>query len=154
MTSETLDVLGAPMTIKSDGREMAAFVADHPIPSGYFVPQHRHEADDEMLLVVEGELTLLGEAGESKLPAGSSVTYRRGTLHGFRNDTKRTVRFDRRGDARCPGSGDVPPFRPRDEAGRRAACATGHCRDCGRVRGPVRLRTGVTCVRTDGAERP
>ena len=70
--SETLDVLGAPMIVNADAATMAAFVADHPIPPGYFVPPHRHEADDEMLFVVDGELTLIAETGESKVRAGSS----------------------------------------------------------------------------------
>ncbi len=91
--SETLDVLGASMIVKADGATMAAFVADHPIPPGYFVPPHRHDSDDEMLLVVEGVLTLINEGGERKVPAGSSATFMRGDLHGFRNDTADTVRL-------------------------------------------------------------
>ncbi|KAF0101723.1 MAG: Cupin domain-containing protein [Rhodospirillaceae bacterium] len=91
--SETLDVLGAPMIVNADGTAMAAFVADHPIPPGYFVPPHRHEADEELLFVIDGELTLIGETGESKMGAGSSATFRRGELHGFRNDTLGTVRL-------------------------------------------------------------
>ena len=91
--SEKLDVLGAPMIVKADGGTVAAFVADHPIPPGYFVPPHRHDSDDEMLLVVEGELTLIGEAGESKVQVGASATFMRGELHGFRNDTNGTVRL-------------------------------------------------------------
>jgi uncharacterized cupin superfamily protein len=91
--SDQLDVLGAPMIVKADGGTVAAFVADHPIPPGYFVPPHRHDADDEMLLVVEGELTLIGERGECKVQAGASATFMRGDLHGFRNDTNGTVRL-------------------------------------------------------------
>jgi quercetin dioxygenase-like cupin family protein len=91
--SETLDVLGAPMIVKTDGGTVAAFLADHPIPPGYFVPPHRHESDDEMLFVVEGELTLIGEAGESKVRAGACAAFVRGDLHGFRNDTAYTVRL-------------------------------------------------------------
>jgi uncharacterized cupin superfamily protein len=91
--SETLDVLGAPMIVKADGGTLAAFVADHPIPPGYFVPPHRHEADDEMLFVVEGELTLIGEAGETRVQTGACATFARGALHGYRNDTARAVRL-------------------------------------------------------------
>ena len=91
--NDTLDVLGAPMIVKSGGGPVAVFLADHPIPPGYFVPPHRHDADDEMLFVVEGELTLIGEAGESKAPAGTCSTFARGDLHGFRNDTAGTVRL-------------------------------------------------------------
>ena len=91
--SETLDVQGAPMIVKADGGTVAAFVADHPIPPGYFVPPHRHDADDEMLFVVDGELTLIGEAGESKVKAGTTATFMRGDLSGFRNDTEGAVRL-------------------------------------------------------------
>ena len=91
--TETLDILGAPMMVKADGNQLAAFVAEQPIPPGYFVPPHRHDADEEMLMVVDGELTLIGEKGESKLGAGGSILFTRGTLHGFRNDTKGTVRM-------------------------------------------------------------
>jgi uncharacterized cupin superfamily protein len=88
--TETLNVLGAPMIVK---REAGVFLAEHPIPPGHFVPPHRHADDDEMLYVVEGELILIGEAGESRAAAGSCLQFDRGTLHGFRNDTAGTVKL-------------------------------------------------------------
>jgi quercetin dioxygenase-like cupin family protein len=90
---ETLNIMGAPMHVRADGNVPAAFVADQPLPPGYFVPPHRHEADDEMLYVAEGELTLIGADGERKLAAGGAVTFMRGDLHGFRNDTSGTVKL-------------------------------------------------------------
>ena len=87
---EALNVLGAPMIVK---REAGLFLAEHPIPPGYFVPPHRHADDDEMLYVMEGELTLIGEAGESRAAAGSCLQFERGALHGFRNDTASTVKL-------------------------------------------------------------
>lgn len=115
--NEKLDVLGAPMIVKADGATMAAFVADHPIPPGYFVPLHRHEADEEMLFVVDGELTLIGETGESRVRAGSSTTFRRGELHGFRNDTAATVRLF---VVATPGVQAAEMFRNFDKAAREA----------------------------------
>ena len=88
--SETLNVLGAPMIVKE---EAGLFVAEHPVPPGYFVPPHRHEADDELLYVMEGRLTLIREAGESEAAAGTCARFARGDLHGFRNDTEETVRL-------------------------------------------------------------
>lgn len=88
--SETLNVLGAPMIVKE---EAGLFVAEHPVPPGYFVPPHRHEADDELLYVMEGALTLIGEAGESTAPAGTCARFAKGDLHGFRNDTEATVKL-------------------------------------------------------------
>jgi uncharacterized cupin superfamily protein len=113
MMSETLDILGAPMRVRADGHGLAAFVADHPVPPGYFVPPHRHDADDEMLLVVEGELTLIGPEGESKLRAGESATFVRGALHGFRNDTNATARLVA---VATPGLQAVEMFRHFDRA--------------------------------------
>lgn len=91
--TETLDILGAPMTVRADGNGLAAFVAEQPLPPGYFVPPHRHEGDDELLMVIDGELTLIGAAGESRARPGSCTTFTRGTLHGFRNDTADPVRM-------------------------------------------------------------
>jgi len=112
--NETLDVLGAPMIVKSAG-DVAMFLADHPVPPGYFVPPHRHEGDDELLFVVDGELTLIGEAGETKAGPGTAATFIRGQLHGFRNDTDRTVRLV---VAATPGVQAAEMFRHFDRAGR------------------------------------
>ena len=111
--NETLDVLGAPMIVKSDGSGVAAFLADHPVPPGYSVPPHRHESDDEMLFLVEGELTLIGEAGESKVGAGASAVFKRGELHGYRNDTASTARLV---VVATPGIQAVEMFRHFDRA--------------------------------------
>lgn len=115
--NETLDVLGAPMMVKADGSPVAAFVADHPIPPGYFVPPHRHDSDDEMLVVVEGELTLIGEEGECRIQAGDSATFARGDLHGFRNDTAGIVRLI---VVATPGLQAAEMFRHFDRATREA----------------------------------
>jgi len=112
--NETLNVLGTPMHVKSTG-DVAMFLADHPVPPGYFVPPHRHEGDDELLFVIDGELTLIGEAGETRLGPGESATFVRGTLHGLRNDTGRTVRFV---VAATPGFQAAEMFRHFDRAGR------------------------------------
>jgi mannose-6-phosphate isomerase-like protein (cupin superfamily) len=113
--TETLDVLGAPMMVKSDGSAVPMFLADHPVPPGYFVPPHRHDSDDELLLVVDGELTLIGEAGETTCAAGLSASFARGALHGFRNDTSSTVRLI---VAATPGVQAAEMFRHFDRAGR------------------------------------
>jgi quercetin dioxygenase-like cupin family protein len=88
--TETLDVLGAPMTVQ---RDAGPFLAEQPIPPGYFVPPHRHADDEEMLYVVEGELTLIDETGERRAGAGTCLHFDRGHLHGFRNDSSGTVKL-------------------------------------------------------------
>ena len=60
--TETLNVMGAAMIVR---RDAGLFVAENPVPPGYFVPPHRHGDDEETLLVMEGELTLIGENGET-----------------------------------------------------------------------------------------
>ena len=112
--AETLDVMGAPMIVKHDA---GLFLAENPIPPGYFVPPHRHADDDEMLYVIEGELTLIGETGESKAAAGSCVKFERGMLHGFRNDTADTVKLL---VIAQPGVQAAEMFRHFDRAGRKA----------------------------------
>ena len=86
---ETLNVLGAPMTVK---REAGLFVADHAVPPGYFVPPHRHDTDEEMFLVVEGEIVLMGADGESKAGPSRYVRFAPGELHGYRNDGEEAAR--------------------------------------------------------------
>lgn len=88
--TETLDVGGVPMIVK---RDVGFFLAEHPVPPGYFVPPHRHADDEEMFYVIEGELTLIGETGESRVGAGSFVPFAAGVLHGYRNDTTETVKL-------------------------------------------------------------
>ncbi|MFO1057204.1 MAG: cupin domain-containing protein [Dongiaceae bacterium] len=91
--SEVLEVLGGTMIVKADGEGIPLFIADHPVPPGYAVPLHRHLQDDEIFYILEGELTLLDGTGERRAGPGSCVHLPRGSLHGFRNDTEREVRF-------------------------------------------------------------
>ena len=88
--TETLEVLGAAMIVR---RDAGLFVAENPIPPGYFAPPHRHGDDEETLLVMEGELTLIGEDGERKAGPGTCVTCAPGDLHGFRNNPGAGVRW-------------------------------------------------------------
>lgn len=112
---ETLDVLGAPMIVKAD--DGAAFVADHLVPPGYFVPPHTHDHDDEAFFILEGELTLLDGYGDTKAGPGTMIKFERGVVHGFRNDTDRVVRFL----VLCtPGVQAAEMFRHFDRAGRTA----------------------------------
>lgn len=112
--TETLDVMGAEMIVR---RDAGMFIAEHPIPPGYFVPPHRHDHDEETLLVMEGELTLIGEGGETKVGPGTCRTFERGQLHGFRNDTDGTVKLLA---IASPGVQLAEMFRHFDRAARKA----------------------------------
>lgn len=115
--SEMLDVLGAPMIVK---RDEGLFVAEHPIPPGYFVPPHVHAEDDEMLYVLEGELTLIDDAGERPVGPGGFVRFRPGARHGFRNDSPGTVKLLVLAQ---PGFQAAEMFRHFDRAARATALA-------------------------------
>lgn len=81
-----VDVLGAPITIKSAGQPDQLFFADHPVPPGYGVPLHVHEEEDELFYVLEGEITLdRADGGSAKAGPGAFVHLPRGVPHGFRN---------------------------------------------------------------------
>lgn len=92
-TPETIDVLGAPMTIIAETGASSTIVIDHPVPPGYGVPLHVHPDEDEAFFILEGELTLLDGHGETKAEPGALVRLPRGIPHGFRNDTKNTARM-------------------------------------------------------------
>jgi mannose-6-phosphate isomerase-like protein (cupin superfamily) len=117
---ERLDIFGAPMIVKTDGGALGFYLAEHPIPPGYFVPPHVHDEDDEAFYIVQGELTLITAKGESAAGPGSFVVLPRGEAHGFRNDTDGAVIL------LCvcrPGLQAVEMFRHYDRAGRAGALA-------------------------------
>ncbi|MGE0418413.1 MAG: cupin domain-containing protein [Acetobacteraceae bacterium] len=114
---EHLDVFGGPMVVKSDGTRIGFYLAEMPVPPGYGVPPHVHEQDDEAFHILEGELTLVGDGGEMKAGPGANVLLPRGRMHGFRNDTNRTVRVLVVADR---GQHVTEMFRHFDRAGRTA----------------------------------
>lgn len=114
MMTETLDLMGAEMIVR---RDAGMFIAENPIPPGYFVPPHRHDHDEETFLVMEGELTLIGEGGETKAGPGTCRTFAPGQLHGFRNDTDGTVKLV---VIASPGVQLAEMFRHFDRAARKA----------------------------------
>jgi len=117
---ERLDVFGATMVVKSDGSRNGLYVAENPIPPGYLVPPHIHDEADEAFYILQGELTLISAAGESKAGPGSCVLLPRGEMHGFRNDTAGMVRFL---VISLPGPQAAEMFRHLDRATRAAAGA-------------------------------
>jgi quercetin dioxygenase-like cupin family protein len=116
---ERLDIFGGAMIIKTDGA-LGFCLAECPVPPGYFVPPHVHDADDEAFYILHGELTLITAKGERKAGRGSFVLLPRGEPHGFRNDTEETVTFL----AVCrPGVQAIEMFRHYDRASRAAEAA-------------------------------
>lgn len=90
---QSLNVLGAPMLVKSADTAGAFFVTDHPLPSGCAVPPHVHDGDDEAFFVVEGTPTLDTDDGPCLAEAGSFVHLPAGVRHGLRNETAGVTRL-------------------------------------------------------------
>ncbi|PWC26385.1 cupin domain-containing protein [Teichococcus aestuarii] len=113
---EMLDVFGASMVVKADPARSGFFLADHVVPPGYFVPLHSH-AEEEVLFILDGALTLLDGTGERQGGPGETVHLPRGVAHGFRNDTARPARLL---VALWPGRQGLAMFRHLSRAGRAA----------------------------------
>lgn len=82
---EVLDILGADITVKATGERGGVFLADHPVPVGYFVPPHSHAVEEEMFFVTEGEVTFDTDAGIKVAGPGDFVHAPQGSRHGFSN---------------------------------------------------------------------
>ena len=114
-TGEVVDVLGAPVVIKSRGRSDQLFFADHPVPAGYGVPLHVHESEDELFYILEGEITLESVEGTTTAGKGAFVHLPHGVAHGFRNASGRPARMV---IVTTPGGGLEGVFRGLDSAAR------------------------------------
>jgi quercetin dioxygenase-like cupin family protein len=86
-------VLGADLVVKSSGDPRHFFVADHPMPAGYFVPLHAHDDEDEAFFVLEGEITLVSRDGESVAGPGTYIHLPRGVPHGYVNASSAPARI-------------------------------------------------------------
>jgi len=114
---EPVNVLGADMLIKSDGHPRHVFVADHPVPPGYGVPFHVHDAEDETFYVLEGEVTFECDEGVAHVGPGGYVHLPRGCRHSFRNETTVPARMLAIG---TPGGGLHGLMRGLDHASKEA----------------------------------
>jgi mannose-6-phosphate isomerase-like protein (cupin superfamily) len=115
---EVVNVLGAPIVIKSGGRPDQLFFADHPVPPGYGVPLHVHAVEDELFYVLEGEIELLSAEGSTSAGPGTFVHLPHGVAHGFRNAGAKPARML---VVTTPGGGLEGLFRGLDAASRRPA---------------------------------
>ncbi len=113
--SEELDVFGGGMAVQSDATNLPLMLAKHMAPPGYCVPLHVHEHDDEVFIMLEGELTMIGPQGETRIGPGTSVELPRGVPHGFRNDTAAPAQLL---VVALPGRYALEMFRHFDRAGK------------------------------------
>jgi mannose-6-phosphate isomerase-like protein (cupin superfamily) len=112
---EEVNVLGAPIVIKSGGRPDQLFFADHPVPPGYGVPMHVHEAEDELFYILEGEITLESAEGTLMAGQGAFIHLPHGVAHGYRNASAQPARML---VVTTPGGGLEGLFRGLDSAAR------------------------------------
>ena len=117
---EKLNVMGTPLVVKS-GDPSAPFIVEHPIPPGFHVPMHFHEAEDESFYVLEGEVTFECDDGIAHVGPGGFVHCPRGARHGFRNETDRPARALVVASA---GGGLGPMFREFDRTVKSGAALT------------------------------
>lgn len=113
--AEVLDVFGASMAVLSDTTNLPLMSAKHVVPPGYGVPPHVHEHDDEIFVMLEGELTVVGPQGETRIGPGARVELPRGIPHSFRNDTTAPAQVL---VMALPGQQALEMFRHFDRAGK------------------------------------
>lgn len=87
------NVLGAPITVRSSGRQDQMAFVDHAVPAGFGVPLHMHHDEDEMIFVLEGTVTFVTEQGEVEAGPGTFLHLPRAIPHGFFNRSGANARM-------------------------------------------------------------
>ncbi len=93
--SETVWLGGLGVVFKVTGEETggAFAVVEHPIEPGVLVPPHRHEREDELTYVIEGEIGARVGEREVALTAGEYLWKPRGVPHAFWNASSAPARI-------------------------------------------------------------
>jgi uncharacterized cupin superfamily protein len=91
---EGFRVSGVTLGPKVGSERLGASLYEVP-PRQRSVPYHWHAANEEMLIVVQGTVSLRDPDGWRELPEGTVVAFPRGErgAHQMRNDTAEPVRF-------------------------------------------------------------
>ena len=110
-------MFGGRLTVLCDTSNLPLMLGTQVAPPGYGVPLHVHEHDDEVFMMLEGELTVITPQGETHIGPGARVELPRGIPHGFRNDTAAPVQLL---VMALPGQHAVEMFRHFDRAGKGA----------------------------------
>jgi len=78
---------GVGVVIKVDGQDTggALSVVEHPFEVGAIVPPHVHTLEDEISIVLEGEIGFRSEDQEVVLAAGGYIVKPRGQVHAMWN---------------------------------------------------------------------
>lgn len=92
---EALCVLGHRQQLKLDSRRTAGALAlwFETVPPGGGPPPHIHHAEDEIFIVLEGEITFWSEQGTTVAQPGSVVHVPRSVAHTFSNATDKAAKM-------------------------------------------------------------
>jgi len=82
----------------------------YELGAGNFVPYHFHHGSEEMLVVLDGEMTMKTEEGERLVERGEVMIFPVGPAgaHGFRKDGDGTCRYLVASSRRLPEVGEYP----------------------------------------------
>lgn len=93
---ERFDHLGGVLVLKVGPRNSGAtqvFVGTMDLPAGVVIPTHRHDTDEEVLYVLEGEVAVLLNDRELRAKTGDTVFIPAGTWMTVRNSGARLARL-------------------------------------------------------------
>ena len=91
---EGANVAGLLVKVFSADTEGAYCVLELTLPPGGGAPNHIHHREDEIIMVMEGTLTVTSAAGrDHAAPIGSAIRLPKGVRHAFRNATDVPVRL-------------------------------------------------------------
>jgi mannose-6-phosphate isomerase-like protein (cupin superfamily) len=90
----TLGKLGARLDISRTENEANIAIVEHTLPPHTLAaPLHRHNREDEISYVLEGEMTVLADGELTTVPAEESVVKGRKVWHTFWNAGDEPLRF-------------------------------------------------------------
>lgn len=93
---ERFDHLGGVLVLKVGPRNSGAtqvFVGTMDLPAGVVIPTHRHDTDEEVLYILEGEVVVLLNDRELQAKTGDTVFIPVGTWMTVRNSGARRARL-------------------------------------------------------------
>ena len=92
---ESVSLGGLGVVFKVTGADTggAFAIVEHPIEPGVLVPPHRHEHEDELTYVIEGEIGARVGDREEPLPAGAYLFKPRNVPHAFWNAGEHAARI-------------------------------------------------------------
>ena len=93
---ERFDHLGGVLVLKVGPRNTGAtqvFVGTMDLPPGVVIPTHRHDTDEEVLYVLEGEVAVLLNDRELRAKTGDTVFIAAGTWMTVRNSGPRLAKL-------------------------------------------------------------